>query len=87
MLHDRNTVRMVAEPARPIPRFALRPQEAADSMGVSLSTFLKWVSDGIMPKPVHQGAICLYDTEAVRKAWESMKERAGADASGNPWDK
>lgn len=74
-----------ALPARPVPRIALRPQEAADAVGVSLSTFLTWVSEGKMPRPIKVGRICLYDTESVRNAWEALKEAAGA-GDDNPFD-
>ena len=67
---------------RSVPRFALRPQEAADSMGVSLGTFQKWVAEGKMPKPIKIGAVCLYDTETVRKSWEALREAPDTD-NGN----
>lgn len=73
-------------PARPVPRFALRPHEAADSFGVSLGTFLGWVQTGKMPRPVKVGRIALYDTESVRKAWEDLKLELTAEDSPNPWD-
>lgn len=72
---------------RPIPRFALRPQEAADSLGISLSTFLGWVRDGKMPKPTKVGNVSLYDTGALRRAWEALQDGVdGQLARPNPWD-
>ena len=51
-------------PARPIPRIALREQEAADALGIGLTTFLSLVSEGKMPKPVRiRPRLPLYDAE------------------------
>lgn len=72
-------------PSRSVPRIALRPQEAADSIGVSLGTFLVWVKDGKMPRPIKIGRIALYDIEAMRRAWEALKESTGS-GDLNPWD-
>lgn len=71
----------------PALKIALRPEEAAEAIGVSLGTFLALVSEGKMPKPVPipHHRIVRYDAESVRKAWEGLKEAAGA-TEANPWD-
>ena len=73
---------------RPVPRFALRPQEAADALGVSLSLFNELVEEGLMPKaitlPGHSG-VRLYDAKAVGEAWEEIVA-ANFRAKGSKWD-
>lgn len=84
-----NTRPRISEPQgrAPAPRYALRPEEAAESIGVSLSTFQALVDEGRMPRPVpipgHR--LIRYDAEAVRNAWEALKETAG-QPEVNPWD-
>lgn len=71
--------------ARPLPRLALRPQEAADCIGVSLTTWLTLVEEGRMPKPVRIGRICLYDMEAVRNCWLALRD-GDAEDKPDPFD-
>jgi predicted site-specific integrase-resolvase len=59
--------------------FALKAETAAGALDVSLSTFLTWVKDGKMPKPIKVGGVALYDTESVRNAWRALKEAGGGD--------
>jgi excisionase family DNA binding protein len=74
-------------PARTALRLALRPEEAAEAIGVSLGTFNALVSEGRMPKPVviPGRRIVRYDAAAVRNAWEALKEAAQPD-DANEWD-
>lgn len=67
------------------PCLALRAERAAAALDVGLTTFLTWVKDGKMPKPIRIGGCALYDFEAVRNAWEALKESAGQDEV-NPFD-
>jgi hypothetical protein len=71
-----------ADHQRPIPRFALRPQEAADSIGVSLSTFLSLVAKGLMPVAVKVGGVALYDVCALQTHWSILRD----GGEKNPWD-
>jgi hypothetical protein len=67
------------------PCVAMRAQKAAAALDVSLSTFLSWVRDGKMPKPVKIGGVALYDFQAVRNAWEALMDGASEDER-NPFD-
>ena len=73
---------------RVTPFLAVRAQTAANTLDISLGSFLALVREGKMPKPVsisgHSGLV-LYDFEAVRNAWEALKEVAGSD-DANEWD-
>lgn len=65
---------------------ALRPEEAADSIGVSVGTFLSLVEEGKMPRPIaipgHR--LVRYDAQAVHNAWLALRDAAdGSD--GNQW--
>ena len=71
---------------RPVPRYALRPDEAAASLGVSLGTFKYWERQGFMPQPVKIGRICLYDAEAVHNAWKDLQAGASSLDVSNSWD-
>lgn len=75
-------------PTRVTPTLAVRAKTAADTLDISLGTFLTLVREGKMPKPVlipHHTGLVLYDFEAVRNAWEALK--GGGDASDfNEWD-
>ena len=67
------------------PCLAMRAKKAAQSLDVSLSTFLTWVDQEKMPKPFKIGGVALYDFEAVRNAWEALKA-AHPNDDANPWD-
>lgn len=77
-----------AAPARVLPTLAVRARTAADALDISLGSFLALVREGQMPKPIgvpgHSGLV-LYDFEAVRNAWEALKESAATDEI-NEWD-
>lgn len=74
-------------PARQVPSLALKGPSCAAALDISLGSFLALVEEGKMPKPVripgHSGLV-LYDFEAVRNAWEALKEAGTED--GNEWD-
>lgn len=73
---------------RPFPRYALRPEEAAASFGVSLNTFKMWEQQGFMPHPYHIGGVVLYDGRELAEAWERKKETYSKSISSEkePWD-
>lgn len=77
-----------ALPPRVTPTLAVRAKTAADALDISLGSFLSLVREGKMPKPVgvpgHTGLV-LYDFEAVRNAWEALKD-AGGSGEGGGWD-
>lgn len=68
---------------RVTPTLAVRAKTAADALDISLGSFLSLVREGKMPKaigvPGHSGLV-LYDFEAVRNAWEVLKESGAPDA-------
>lgn len=59
-----------------LPRFALRREEAAATLGVSPSTFDKWVNDGRMPPGRKIDGITLWDTDEVRDHWIALRDGA-----------
>ncbi len=75
-------------PRRLTPVLAVKAKTAADSLDISLGTFLALVKEGKMPSPTtvpgHPGLV-LYDFEAVRDAWETLKDAAPA-AHTNEWE-
>jgi predicted DNA-binding transcriptional regulator AlpA len=68
-----------------LPRFALRRDEAAASVGVSVSKYDEWCEDGRMPKGRKIDGVVLWDTQEVREAWEALKN--GEPSSNNPFNK
>ncbi|HTJ56483.1 MAG TPA: hypothetical protein VL418_02805 [Devosiaceae bacterium] len=68
-----------------IPRFAMRCDEAAASVGVSESTFKNWIALGRMPKGHKIDGVVLWDTEQVRAAWIALRD-ADNDDEANPFD-
>lgn len=70
------------------PTLAVRADQAAESLGISVSTFLSLVSEGKMPKavpiPNHRG-LALYDFKAVENAWRALAA-AAVDSEPNEWD-
>ena len=68
-----------------IPRFAMRRDEAAASLGVSPTKFDEWVEAGKMPKGVKVDGVRLWDTESVRDHWHRLRDADNDDAS-NPFD-
>ena len=67
-----------------LPRFALRRDEAAASVAVSVTKFDEWVADGRMPKGCKIDGVVLWDKMEVREAWERLK---GGDRPDNPFDR
>ena len=67
-----------------IPRFALRGDEAAASVGVSVTKFKEWEADGRMPKGRKIDGVVLYDTQEVFEAWRRLRD--GEVSSRNPFD-
>lgn len=71
-----------------LPRFAMRREEAASTVGVSPSKFDDWVKQKRMPAPIRADGVTLWDVEAVREAWEAMRDSASppVDDGPNPFD-
>jgi hypothetical protein len=67
-----------------LPRYAVRRDEAAASMAVSVTKFDEWVADGRMPKGYPVDGVVLWDCIEIREAWERMK---GGDRADNPFDR
>ena len=65
-----------------IPRFALRRDEAAASVGVSVTKFGE--ADGRMPKGRKIDGVVLYDTQEIFDAWRRLRD--GEFSSLNPFD-
>ena len=55
-----------------LPRFAVRRDEAAASLGVSATKFDEWVKDGRMPKPIKVDGVVLWCVQGIREAWERI---------------
>ncbi|KGT79738.1 hypothetical protein MA20_10850 [Bradyrhizobium japonicum] len=66
-----------------IPRFALRREEAAASLGVSTTKFQEWCDDGRMPTGRKIDGVVLWDTGEVLEAWERLRD---GSYSKNPFD-
>jgi hypothetical protein len=73
---------------RVAPTLAVRAKTAADSLDISLGSFLALVKEGKMPSPItvsgHPGLV-LYDFEAVRDAWQTLKEALPASRT-DEWE-
>jgi predicted DNA-binding transcriptional regulator AlpA len=69
-----------------LPRFALRRDEAAASLGVSVTKFDEWCGDGRMPKGRKIDGVVLWDTEEIRDAWNRLKDGENAPCN-NPFNK
>lgn len=68
---------------RSIPRFALRRDEAAASLGISESTFDKWIELRRMPPGRKIDGVVLWDTQEIREGWNRLKD---GDVANNPFD-
>jgi hypothetical protein len=70
------------------PVLAVRAKTAAGSLDISLGSFLALVKEGKMPQPTavpgHPGLV-LYDFEAVRDAWQTLKEALPASRT-DEWE-
>ena len=72
-----------------LPRFAMRRDEAAASLGVSLPKFLQWVKDGRMPAGRKIDGVALWDVESVRSAWLRLRDAEDSeseDDGSNPFN-
>jgi len=67
-----------------LPRFAVRRDEAAASVGVSSSKFDEWVRDGKMPKGHKIDGVVLWDVQEMREAWFRLRD---GDFAMNPFDR
>ena len=88
LLRDGGGLIMTRGPTSPrdlsIPRFALRRDEAAASVGVSITKFGEWEADGRMPKGRKIDGVVLYDTQEIFDAWRRLRD--GEFTSTNPFD-
>jgi predicted DNA-binding transcriptional regulator AlpA len=66
-----------------LPRFALRRDEAAASLGISETTFAKWIELKRVPPGRKIDGVVLWDTQEIRDAWNKLKE---GDLENNPFD-
>jgi predicted DNA-binding transcriptional regulator AlpA len=66
-----------------LPRFAVRREEAAASVGVSATRFDEWVKDGRMPPGRKIDGVVLWDVGEIREAWERLRD---GHHSNNPFD-
>ena len=64
-----------------LPRFALRREEAAASIGVSPTKFDEWCADGRMPKGRKVDGVVLWDTGEILEAWERLRDGRHAQKS------
>jgi hypothetical protein len=85
--HNRQQVKVIG-PLRATPTLAVRAKTAADSLDISIGSFLSLVREGKMPRPTvipgHPGLV-LYDFDAVRDAWRALMASAEPDGT-NEWD-
>jgi len=58
--------------SNPIPRITLRPQEAADALGISLSTLERLTKAGGVPR-IKEGNVVLYRVASI-EAWATRRE-------------
>ncbi|MGJ5206124.1 helix-turn-helix transcriptional regulator [Bradyrhizobium sp. HKCCYLR20261] len=64
-----------------LPPRGLSRLQAAEYIGVSVSTFDKMVAEGEMPAPMRIRGRVIWDLKGVDRAFEAL-----SDADGNPWD-
>jgi excisionase family DNA binding protein len=64
-----------------LPPRGLSRVQAAEYVGVSVSTFDKLVNDGDMPAPKRIRGRVIWDLKEVDRAFEALSE-----GDGNPWD-
>ena len=62
------------EPLRPVPRVALRPEEAAAALGVSRDFFDEHIKTEL--HVVRRGKLCLYGVRELERWVEANEERA-----------
>ena len=66
----------------PYPPRAMRDQQAAAYLGMSRASFLRLVSEGIMPAPVKVKGMTMWDRLDLDDAFEELKH-GGDDPSQN----
>ncbi|MGA7810840.1 helix-turn-helix transcriptional regulator [Bradyrhizobium sp.] len=66
------------------PRRGLRRLEAAHYVGISPSTFDRWVEDGALPEPIRRGGVVLWDLRKLDVAFDAL---SGDAEDANPWDR
>jgi len=71
-------------PVEPIPRLALRPAEAAESLGVSARTMADWIKAGDIPY-VRRGGCVLLPVADVRR-WLGEQTQAHNNKEGAKHD-
>ena len=67
---------------------ALRPDDAAKSLGISLSSLDKLVREGKIRPPIavpHLRGIKCFDLERLRQDWQAIIEEA-ENGGANSWD-
>lgn len=86
---DQGTVSLQRTPfAQP---FALRKDMAAAALGISPSLFVRWITEGKMPKGRKIGGVVLWDFCELRDAWNDLRDADGRHDDGdddedNPFD-
>lgn len=69
-----------------MPKIGFRAKEAASYIGVSQSTFLRWVEEGLMPKPRRVGGCKLWRGDELKDAFLALSSGEPVKA-GDAWDK
>lgn len=70
-----------AERAADLPRRGLRRDEAAAYVGVSPSTFDRWIGAGLMPKSKKIGDVVIWDRFQLDIFFDALPDETGP----NPW--
>jgi predicted DNA-binding transcriptional regulator AlpA len=65
------------------PPRTFRAEEAARYFSMSISSFLKLVAEGVMPRGIKVRGMTMWDRHELDSAWENLKEQQGA-RRGNP---
>ena len=67
--------------------FALRPEDAAEALGISKSSLEKLVKAGKIRPPVAVPGLCvkLFDRERLRQDWQAIIEDS-ENGAANSWD-
>jgi hypothetical protein len=68
-----------------LPRFAVRRDEAAASLGVSETKFDHWVETARMPKGRKIDGVRLWDVGELERAWVALRDQ-DTFGSENPFD-
>lgn len=66
--------------------FALRKDKAAAALDISPSLFVRWISEGKMPKGCKIGGVMLWDVGELRDAWDDLRAAESDDDEDNPFD-